>query len=142
MAAKLDNCRRCDALFLRGIKDVCPKCVVEIEKDYELVSKFLRKRDNKGSTIYQVSEATGVDVKQIIRFIKEGRISIENAPNFGYPCDNCGTMIRSGNICENCQSDLKREIEQQLELDKRLAEEERKRNNMGYKSKTMYSDKK
>jgi len=135
MAARLDNCTRCDGLFLRGLRDVCPKCYADIEKDYEVVSKFLRKRENKGSTVAQVSEATGVSTKQIIRFIKEGRISTVDSPNLGIPCDNCGTLIRSGTLCDSCAKSLQREITQQMDVVNRLAQEEKSRNNVGYHSK-------
>ncbi|MBO8164278.1 MAG: flagellar protein [Brevibacillus sp.] len=122
---KLANCSRCDALFVQTVRDVCPKCYQEIEHEYEKCAKFLRKRENRGATIYQLSDATGVSVKQITRFIREGRISVLENPNLGYPCDNCGTMIQSGNYCNTCAKSLKRLIEQQLEVDKRLEEEHR-----------------
>jgi flagellar operon protein (TIGR03826 family) len=125
---KLANCTRCDALFLMATRDICQKCYMEVEQEYEKCAKFLRKRENRGSTIQQVSEATGVSVKQITRFIKEGRISIADNPNLGYPCENCGIMIRTGNLCDACAGGLKREIEQQLDVDKRLAEEKRQQN--------------
>ncbi len=132
---KLDNCARCDALFVKTVRDVCPKCHLEIEQEYDRVAKYLRKRENRGANIHQVSEATGVSVKQITRFIREGRISIEGNPNMGYPCENCGFLIRSGTLCDACAKELKREIEQQLDVDKRLAEEAKKKHGIGYRRK-------
>lgn len=133
---QLENCARCDALFVRTTRDICPKCYVEVEKEYELCAKFLRKRENRGSTIHQVSEATGVTIKQITKFIKEGRISIEGNPNMGYPCENCGILIRHGTICDACAGSLKREITQQLEVDKRLEEEAKRNAGVGYRRRT------
>lgn len=120
---KLANCSRCDALFVQTFRDVCPKCFQQIEEEYEKCAKYLRKRENRGATIYQLSEATGVSVKQITRFIREGRLSIADNPNMGYPCEKCGTIIRAGSFCDSCAKGMKREIEQQLEVDKRLAED-------------------
>lgn len=117
---KLANCSRCDALFVQAARDICPKCYQIVEQEYELCAKFLRKRENRGSTIYQVSEATGVSVKQITKFIKEGRISVEGNPHLGYPCESCGTLIRKGNICESCMRALKHDITQDLDVEKRL----------------------
>ena len=124
---KLANCSRCDALFVQTVRDVCPKCYQEIEQEYDKCAKYLRKRENRGATIYQLSEATGVSVKQITRFIREGRLSIVDNPNLGYPCEKCGSMIRTGTFCESCTKEMKREIEQQLEVDKRLAEDKLRR---------------
>ncbi|WP_139491155.1 TIGR03826 family flagellar region protein [Brevibacillus dissolubilis] len=133
--ANLANCVRCDVLFVRGVRDVCPKCYQEIEKEYEKVAQFLRKRENRGSTIHQVSDATGVSVKQITRFIKDGRISVAGTPNLGYPCEQCGEPIRTGNMCESCMRSLKREINQQLDVDRRLSEEEQHKRNITYQRK-------
>jgi flagellar operon protein (TIGR03826 family) len=133
--AQLSNCVRCDSLFVRGVKDICPKCVMEVEKEYELCAKFLRKRENRGATIQDVSDATGVSVKQITRFIREGRISIDNNPNLGYPCENCGKLIGSGHLCPECAGELKREITQQLDVEKRLEQEEKERRRVGYHGK-------
>ncbi|MCM3079647.1 TIGR03826 family flagellar region protein [Brevibacillus invocatus] len=122
---RLANCSRCDALFVRVARDICPKCFQEVEKEYELCSRFLRKRENRGSNIHQVSEATGVSVKQITKFIKEGRISVEGNPELGYPCESCGFLIRTGNICESCIRGLKHDITQDLAVEKRLKEQEK-----------------
>lgn len=122
---KLANCSRCDALFVQTARDICPNCHQEVEREYELCAKFLRKRENRGATIYQVSDATGVSVKQITKFIKEGRISVDGNSNLGYPCDRCGTLILRGNICETCMHSLKHDITQDLAVEKRLDEEAR-----------------
>ncbi|WP_400162308.1 TIGR03826 family flagellar region protein [Brevibacillus sp. TJ4] len=124
---KLANCSRCDALFVQTARELCPNCHKEVEQEYELCAKYLRKRENRGATIYQVSDATGVSVKQITKFIKEGRISVDGNPNLGYPCDRCGTLILRGNICETCMHSLKHDITQDLAVEKRLDEEARAR---------------
>ncbi|GAA4718644.1 TIGR03826 family flagellar region protein [Brevibacillus fulvus] len=131
---QLDNCPRCDALFVRTTRDVCPNCYREIEAEYEKCVKYLRKRENRSANIHQVSEATGVSVKQITRFIKEGRISLEGNPNLGYPCERCGIIIRTGNMCDSCMKELRREVEQQLEVDERLAHDKTQQN-IAYQSK-------
>ncbi|MDF2683778.1 MAG: flagellar protein [Brevibacillus sp.] len=120
---KLANCSRCDALFVQAVRDICPKCYQAVEQEYELCARFLRKRENRGSNIHQVSEATGVSIKQITKFIKEGRISVAGNPSLGYPCESCGIMIRVGNICESCMKGLKHDITQQLEVDQRLEDD-------------------
>lgn len=107
-----------------------------MEEDFKKCEQFLRKRENRSCNIYQLSEATGVDIKQITKFIREGRISIANNPNLGYPCEKCGNMITSGTYCDYCAKGFKRSIEQQLEVDQRLSEEQKRRRAIGYRSKT------
>ncbi|MEK0313759.1 flagellar protein [Cohnella sp. 56] len=104
----LANCPRCGKLFNRHIRTICDTCHAGIEQDYEKCFKFLK--DHKGVTINELSEATGVTVQQITKFIQEGRISKAVAPNLTYPCEMCGAAIRDGKVCFNCQNKLKKGI--------------------------------
>ncbi|MGG3284514.1 TIGR03826 family flagellar region protein [Paenibacillus solani] len=106
----LGNCPRCGKLYTLNIRELCSDCMKVIEKEYEKCATFLR--EQKGATIHEVSEATEVSVRQITKFIKEGRISIANAPNMAYPCEVCGTLIRESNMCESCRTRLTRELKQ------------------------------
>lgn len=94
-----------------GLRDICQACVKETEQEYEKCAKYLR--ENRGATMHELSEATEVSFRQITKFIREGRISIIDAPNLHYPCEVCGTtMIREGNMCEPCRTRLTRELNQ------------------------------
>ncbi|AJY74520.1 TIGR03826 family flagellar region protein [Paenibacillus beijingensis] len=104
----LDNCPRCGKLFAKNFRDICPSCMREIDKEYESCAEFLRK--NRGAIIYEVSEHTNVSIRQITRFIREGRISLIEAYNLGYPCEVCGDMIRENNMCNSCRSRLIKEV--------------------------------
>jgi len=79
-----------------------------MDQKYELCAQYLR--ENRGATIYEVSEATEVSVTQITKFIREGRISLMDTPNLGYPCEMCSKTIREGNICESCRARLMKDI--------------------------------
>lgn len=100
----LANCPRCGKLFAKGIHDVCPACVREIDKQYEVCANYLR--ENKGATITELSDETGVTIKQITKFIREGRISLMDAPNLSYPCESCGVLIQTSHLCDSCRKRL------------------------------------
>lgn len=100
----LDNCPRCGKLFAKNFRDVCPVCIREIDKEYELCANYLR--EYKGAIITELSDQTGVSIKQITKFIREGRISLVNAPNLSYPCESCGILIREHHLCDNCRARL------------------------------------
>lgn len=104
----LANCPRCGKLFARHFRDVCPDCLKRLEKEYEACVDYLR--DHKGATINELSEETEVTIKQITRFIREGRISLVGAPNLSYPCEVCGILIRDGNMCDSCRGRLNRDV--------------------------------
>jgi len=104
----LTYCPRCGKLFARGIREVCNACTEEIEKEYETCVEYLR--EHKGATIHEVSEETGISVKQITKFIREGRISTQNMPNLTVPCEVCGLPIHEGTMCQSCRNKLQREL--------------------------------
>ncbi|MFD2117000.1 TIGR03826 family flagellar region protein [Paenibacillus yanchengensis] len=120
----LDNCPRCGKLFAKNFRDVCPHCIREIDQEYERCAEYLRK--NKGAFIVELSEETGVTIKQISKFVREGRISIADAPNMTYPCDSCGTMIRNSHLCDACRTRLVKdtnELRRTEDREKKLEQE-------------------
>ncbi|GAV12428.1 flagellar protein [Paenibacillus sp. chi10] len=107
---ELSNCLRCGVLFAKAFRDLCPNCLKEIEQEYERCAAYLR--EARQATMHELSEATEVSVRQITRFIKEGRISIYQAPNLTYECEICSQPIREGNMCESCRTRLVKELTQ------------------------------
>jgi flagellar operon protein (TIGR03826 family) len=104
----LANCPRCGKLFAKNFNEMCTHCHQALEKDFQRCNDHLR--ENKGVTIQQLSEDTEVTIKQITRWIREGRISILNAPNLSYPCEVCGILIREGHMCDSCKIRFNREV--------------------------------
>jgi flagellar operon protein (TIGR03826 family) len=124
------NCPRCGRVFVKGIQEVCPNCLKEIELQYDKCSKYLR--ENKGIGIRDLSEATDVPVRQITKFIREGRISIKNLPNMAYPCESCGNDIREGQICGSCRSKLAKDMTNSKEDEARRLERLRQDSKLSY----------
>jgi len=104
----LANCPKCGRLMVKGLKNLCPNCLQDIEEQYQKCLKYLR--ENRQCSLVELSESTGVSVGQITKFIREGRISIADHPNMAYECEVCGTPIREGNLCESCRIRLTRDI--------------------------------
>ncbi|AIW41961.1 MULTISPECIES: TIGR03826 family flagellar region protein [Paenibacillus] len=121
----LDNCPRCGKLFIKNVRGICQNCIKEIEFEYERCVKHIR--ENKGIHMHELSEATEVSVKQITTFIREGRISIANAPNMTYPCEVCGIPIREGHMCDSCRTRLTKDLHQAV----RESSNQDQSNNMG-----------
>lgn len=104
----LGNCPRCGRLYALGFRELCSDCFKEIEGEYKACADYLR--ETRGATMQEVSDVTGVTVRQIIKFIREGRVSIANAPNMSYPCEVCGIPIRESNMCDSCRARLTKEL--------------------------------
>lgn len=122
MGATLDNCVRCGSLYVKNNKNICPNCYKEIEEEYLRCSEYLR--EHKQVNMYELSEETDVTVKQITKFIQEGRISIADNPNIGYKCETCDTNIREGRFCKECSERLNRSIKRVLEEEPKKEKEE------------------
>lgn len=122
MGMNVANCPRCGKIFVKGFAEVCQNCLKDLEQQYDKCVKYLRA--NKGTNINDLSEATDVSVKQITKFIRDGRISIVHAPNMAYPCEVCGTLIRESTICESCRMKLVKDVRNNAE-DQRREEERR-----------------
>lgn len=123
MGMNVDNCPRCGKIYVKNFRDACPSCIKDLEQQYEKCVKYLR--ESRKATIIELSEATEVSVKQITKFIREGRISIASLPNMGYPCEVCGTMIRENAMCGSCRQRLAKDVSNARE-DALRAEENRK----------------
>lgn len=110
----LDNCPRCGRLFVKNLMGLCQLCIKDLEHEYEICVKYLR--ENRGANIQELSDATDISIKEITRFIREGRISIANSPNLMYPCEVCGTLIRDGHMCDSCRSRLRKDLTNAAQL--------------------------
>ncbi|HEY4602072.1 MAG TPA: TIGR03826 family flagellar region protein [Cerasibacillus sp.] len=107
---ELANCSRCGAVYVKDIRDICHACFKEEEKSFRIVYDFLKQRKNREATLIEIVEATGVEEELIIKFIKEKRLRQSQFPKLTYPCERCGKQIISGNLCEACGKELKRDL--------------------------------
>ncbi len=109
--SELKDCPTCGEFFnYTGIRDVCAKCSAEEEKMYEIVYRFLRKRENRAANIERIVEATGVTETLLHKWVRKGRLQPTLFPNVGYPCDNCGKVTNTGKLCDNCKNQITNDL--------------------------------
>lgn len=128
--AELENCPRCDKIFVKNLRDVCQDCFKIEEADFQAVYQFVRKRENRQASMLEVEEETGVKENLIVKFIKQGRLQLHTFPNLFYPCESCKKKIREGRICDDCKSNITKGLNR-VESEKKFAE----RKNLEEKSK-------
>ena len=114
---KIRNCSKCGKIFtaMDGEK-VCRDCVQK-EKDFEekVVTCI---RENPGSSLREVMQATGATDKMMKRMIKDGIFSAPAAVQDGrstYPCMKCGRPITNGTYCMDCLSRLRAQTKKAAE---------------------------
>ena len=110
---ELKNCPSCDQFFnYTGLREVCNACALNEEKMYEVVYRFLRKRENRAATVDRIVEATGVEDTLLHKWVRKGRLQPAMFPNLGYPCDNCGKITNVGKLCTSCTEKLQAGLRQ------------------------------
>ena len=112
------NCTKCGKVFVKNLmNDVCPSCVKASELLYEVCITHLKA--NRGITLQELSDATEVPMSQILKFMRDGRISVMGNRNLFYPCEVCGEDIRESNMCDSCRQKLKKDLRNTMEDHKR-----------------------
>lgn len=113
------NCKRCGKIFQYKGNWICPNCVQQDDEDFHKVREYIIAHPN--STSIDISQATGVELKTIARFLKEGRLESEyvSGSELGLQCEKCGREIESGRYCESCLNELQtgfKQASRQLEV--------------------------
>src|SRR5690606_41513823 len=102
----------CSRLYINNtVRNICDKWYKEEEMAYDKVSTYLKKRENRTATMLQVVQDTGVSEDLIHKIIKQGRIKLVQFPNLTYPCETCGNPIQTGKLCEQCLTELRKDLE-------------------------------
>lgn len=108
---EIKSCPTCGQLFnYNGAREVCASCLMNEEKIYEEVYRFLRRRENRAATIERIVEATGCPEDLLHRWVRKGRLQPAMFPNLGYPCDNCGRLTTTGKLCDKCKDTLQKDL--------------------------------
>lgn len=98
-------CKQCNTLFTTiSDKDICPNCYHEMELLFQKVKKFIRRNGEAG--VMEISEATNVPTKQILKWIREERLFFSKDSEIGVPCMHCGVTINTGKYCNPCKKKM------------------------------------
>ena len=102
----LMNCKDCGNIMVENPSGLCPECLrLDVEAE-DKVAEFLR--ETAKASIDEISQATGVKAKIILRMIKRGRITSD--VTISYPCDTCGAPITEGRVCEACAHNITKQL--------------------------------
>ncbi|HOA80693.1 MAG TPA: hypothetical protein PKK61_06490 [Defluviitaleaceae bacterium] len=70
-----DICKICGRFFYKSGRIYCDECYEKDKAEYKVVRDYVIK--HRGCSVMEVSNATGIPVKTIYRFVEEGRIDID-----------------------------------------------------------------
>jgi flagellar operon protein (TIGR03826 family) len=132
MSMNVANCPKCGKVYVKNIlHDVCPACVKAADLQCEICIKYLR--ENRGISLQELSDQTEVPMSLVIKFLREGRISVIGNKNLMYPCEVCGTDIREKNMCDSCRQKLKKDVKNTMEDHRRGETQKKQENQVGFK---------
>ncbi len=98
------NCPKCGKLFARKNRPICDMCYKKDEECFEVARLFLK--ENPDTDMNTICEETGATKKQILRWVREGRLDLVLEEDFALTCNKCGKKIMSGRVCKQCASKL------------------------------------
>jgi hypothetical protein len=66
------------------------------------------------ATAQEISQATGVELAEIYRYVRENRLRLVKADT-GLKCEGCGMPISQGKMCDNCRKQLSVEVKNDID---------------------------
>jgi hypothetical protein len=99
-------CEGCGRMYKglgRRSRGFCFECREKEEEKFQMVQDFLR--ENKNTTLQNMSKETGVPIKILCRWIEEKRIIMAEAEG-NVKCEKCGCNILGGRYCVECKQKL------------------------------------
>ena len=106
---EVKQCKSCKKLFQYfGGEQICLVCKKKEDEMFDVVKEYLRKHK---TNIQILSEKTGVPVSTIYKFIKQGRLIIQEDVPIFVQCECCGKDIKFGKMCAACERKKNVQIE-------------------------------
>lgn len=103
------NCPQCGKLFKYINRNLCPGCIVEEEKMFEIVRDYIR--EHPSANVIEVSTMTEVPQRIIMHFLRDGRLLSSSDSAITLECESCGTSITSGQYCDSCAQRMAKEFQ-------------------------------
>lgn len=105
----LKNCRRCGKMFTHVFGDrICDDCRKAEEELFKAVKEYVW--DHKGANITEVAEHFDVKPDVIKKYVRDGRLQLDENSPLKVNCENCGVVIMSGRYCDKCKLAIHNEI--------------------------------
>lgn len=106
---EVKSCKKCGKIFQYIVgAPICPKCKKDEEELFQVVKVYLRK--NVGATMEEVCSETGASVKMLERYLREGRLEVMPGSPIALSCEQCGTKIHTGRLCDKCRAKLSSDL--------------------------------
>lgn len=100
----LANCPRCNGLFAKTMRDVCPACIKQEEEKLEMVQDYIKGHPNQ--SLKDVGEECEVEESMLMKWIQERRLILDLKSAGSTECEICGAPILGRRMCVACRQKL------------------------------------
>ncbi len=99
------NCKKCGKIYTYDGFPTCQACRKEQEAAFQKVKEYLH--EFPGASVAEVESSTGVETKDIMEFLRQGRLEMDPSSSIALSCERCGAKILTGRFCERCSQEMK-----------------------------------
>lgn len=85
----------------------CPSCKRQELTDFGKIKEYLEKAGPQPAIV--IANETGIPVKVIDNFLRQGRVEIPDGSAIYIKCESCGVDIRYGRYCPECMARMNKE---------------------------------
>lgn len=118
---ELRNCPQCGKIFNFIRVNLCPECQRKDDECFKIIRDYISR--NPGVSVVDVSKNTGVSEEKVLRFLREGRLSVGVDSPIKLECELCGKFISGGRYCPACQEKLTAGLKKLVREEKRKMSE-------------------
>ncbi|KPV42981.1 hypothetical protein [Alicyclobacillus ferrooxydans] len=101
------RCKRCQRIFNKTRRDICPTCIAAEDDAFQIVRGYLK--EHPDSDMDELTVGTAVQSEVVIGLIQDGRLIPRDNPNLTYPCARCGKPTQAGHYCAKCTKEIMQE---------------------------------
>lgn len=98
------NCRKCGKIYTYDGFPTCRECRKAQEASFQKVKEYLH--EFPGASVAEVESSTGVEAKEIMEFLRQGRLEMDPSSTITLSCERCGAKILTGRFCEKCSYEM------------------------------------
>ncbi|MGI6144463.1 MAG: MerR family transcriptional regulator [Clostridia bacterium] len=123
----IKNCPECGKIFNFVRTNLCPECQEKEEQIFRVIRNYISQ--HPGVSVIDVSRETGISEDKVLRFLRQGRLSISGEKHIKLECELCGRFVSGGRYCPACQKKLTAGLKKIVEEENRKALEKRRADN-------------
>ncbi|MGM0379174.1 MAG: hypothetical protein ACQEQE_05460 [Bacillota bacterium] len=99
------SCKKCGKLSGNTINGLCKDCLKTTMTNFQIIKHYIY--ENPNATISKVHEALDIPKKEILNYVRKGRLEVKKDLDEFSLCKNCGIKIPpKHSLCFACKKNI------------------------------------